>query len=262
MKKEKEIMEYEEAESGFVTLYNYKEPLMPFETGHGFQGTLLFDGKSGKVQCHFCGGWYDYLPRHITLHGLNAETYKQAVGLRQSTALLNEKMRDSRIYTMAGQAKRLNNLKRIKRKRTAKERAEISATLKANPRQTQNEKGTCPFQLLHRLTLLAEKLGRTPKHSEIPYSATLRKVFGSVPEALRRARLEQRKPGSNVSRDYQKTYTDQELIDLLHEFKNTEGRYPYFSDLKRGLLPSWDVYSKHFGSWNKARNLAFPEYAK
>lgn len=54
-------LEYEEAPSGFVTLYNYKEPFMKFKEGYGFQGVLLFDGTSDKIQCHFCGNWYDAL---------------------------------------------------------------------------------------------------------------------------------------------------------------------------------------------------------
>lgn len=36
-------VEYEEAPSGYVKLYNYKEPFMKFNGGHGYQGVLLVD---------------------------------------------------------------------------------------------------------------------------------------------------------------------------------------------------------------------------
>ena len=42
-------MEYEEAPSGYVTLYNYKEPFMPYREGYGYLGVVLFDGETDKV---------------------------------------------------------------------------------------------------------------------------------------------------------------------------------------------------------------------
>lgn len=65
-------LEYPEAPSGFVTLYNYKEPFMPFtdpdtREGFGYGGVLVFDGVSDKVQCHLCGEWYHALGNHGSL---------------------------------------------------------------------------------------------------------------------------------------------------------------------------------------------------
>ena len=101
--KDKE-MEYDDAPSGFVKLYSYKEPFMPFhgagifDIGYGFEGVLLFDGKSDKIQCHFCGDWYDFLPSHIRKeHSIKTSEYKELVGLTSRTALISEKVRTKMI---------------------------------------------------------------------------------------------------------------------------------------------------------------------
>lgn len=114
------VMEHPEAPSGFVTLYHYKEPFMKFEGGFGFQGVLLFDGKTDKVQCHLCGNWMDYLPNHLMReHSMKASAYKDLVGLRQSTALLNEAQREKLIES--GLEKRIKNLK-VRGKKTEEEK--------------------------------------------------------------------------------------------------------------------------------------------
>lgn len=59
-RKADKVMEYEDSPSGFVTLYNYKEPFMKYEEGYGLKGVLLFDGKTGRVQCHMCGAPWAY----------------------------------------------------------------------------------------------------------------------------------------------------------------------------------------------------------
>ncbi len=125
-------IEYEEAPSGHVTFYNYKEPLMKFEGGYGFVGALVFDGYSDKIQCHFCGNWFDALGNHLAReHSMDVEYYKKQVGLNTSTALINEKTRAKLIAN--GMKKRIKNLVNRKGKKvSAATRAKISATLKEN----------------------------------------------------------------------------------------------------------------------------------
>jgi hypothetical protein len=71
-------LEYEEAPSGSVYFYNYKEPLMKFEEGFGFIGALVFDDTTDKIQCHFCGEWFEALGNHINReHNMRAAEYKK-----------------------------------------------------------------------------------------------------------------------------------------------------------------------------------------
>lgn len=108
--REKKEIEYEEAPSGNVTFYNYKEPLMKFEQGHGFIGALVFDTESDKIQCHLCGEWFGHLPSHLAKeHNMRSAAYKDLVGLNQTTALINESMRAKMIAS--GLKKRMKNLR-------------------------------------------------------------------------------------------------------------------------------------------------------
>lgn len=253
-------MEYEQASSGFVTLYNYKEPFMPFENGYGFYGTLLFDGKTDNVQCHLCGGWFNYLPHHLHKeHNMNANDYKTKVGLGMSSALLSESARANLIQR--GLEKRLKNL-RPNRKHSDETREKIKKNNKEgfNRMEYKNKFGTCPLQLLDRLNALAKKLGRTPGTREVGFMDTLRKVFGSYKEACRRAKLEIRKPGANIVRRNRTIFTDEQLIESLRFFKERENRYPTSSDAERGLLiAKSELYRKRFKKWGNALDIAFPD---
>lgn len=252
-KKEKKVMEHPEAPSGFVTLYNYKEPFMKFEQGFGFQGVLLIDGKTDKIQCHLCGGWMEYLPNHLKKeHSMTAAQYKDKVGLRQSTALLSEAQRAKLIAVQLD--KRLQNL-RVQGKKTEEQKEKIRQTQKKNGelREQQNEYGTCPLQLITRLQKIAEKLGRTPMNDEITFCATLKKVFGSTANAMRAARLTPRASGVNVLwRGKQVVYDKGMLLQAIRDFIEANDRDPSWSDFRRDLLPAPHTYKKHFGSWKKA----------
>jgi hypothetical protein len=148
IKKRRELkeMEYEDAPSGYVKLYNYKEPYMKFVGGFGYQGTILFDGETQKIQCHFCGNWYDFLAPHIAAeHNMRASEYKSIVGLNQSTALISEKHREKLIAN--GLNKRLQNLRnRRGKKHSLESRKKIAETLKNRTREKENKSGTCPEQ--------------------------------------------------------------------------------------------------------------------
>ena len=177
-------MEYEEAPSGHVKLYDYKEPFMKFEDGYGFEGALLFDGVSDKVQCHLCGKWYDFLGSHIPQeHKMKTREYKEMVGLRQSTALVSEGLREKLVRN--GMDKRLRNLCNNQGKKMSEETKEkIRQTLKNKTRETENSNATCPAQLLDRLVKLTEKNGGVvPKSDDIPFHPLLVKTYGSLQEA-------------------------------------------------------------------------------
>ena len=82
-------IEYNLAPSGYATLYNYKTPFMPSVSGVGFQGVVLFDSETNKVQCSICGEWFDFLGIHVKTHKLTVKQYKYQFGLNQETALMS-----------------------------------------------------------------------------------------------------------------------------------------------------------------------------
>lgn len=264
MKKLKEI-EYEDAPSGYVTLYNYKEPFMDFHSpitadSFGYEGVLLFDGATDKVQCHFCGKWYESLGPHIGHeHNMLASEYKNMVGLSQSTALIGEKFRQKLIANGQGRFKNL----RPGKKKSEEEKKRIGKTLSTPLRQYQNARGTCPLQLIDRLLARAKELGRTPGRKEINFEEALVKTYGSFNKACEFAGLKTRKPGQTIKNQEKNKHvvknipkrlhiSDKELLSMLRVFKKNNGRDPSSSDCRRGLLPAYGRYAYHFGGLKKA----------
>jgi hypothetical protein len=249
------IKEYN-SPSGYVTLYNYKEPFMEFENGFGYQGVLLYDKIDGTVQCHLCGKWFNSLGHHVNrVHNMKASEYKYKVGLNQSSALISEEYREKMLNRGVTQA-RIEQLEKNRQiiKDNKKERVVVYP---GNSREKQNKTGNCPMQLLDRIKDKATELGRTPTALELEgvvSKKTVVMVFGSMEKAISLAGLQPRKKGEGVS---YKTYTKDEIINIMRNFKETHQREPLMSDSKRGLIPSWSAFVKHFGSFNNAKNEAF-----
>lgn len=182
--KEKKEMEYADAPSGFVTLYQYKEPFMQYKKGFGYEGVLLFDGGTDKVQCHLCGEWFTALPNHLLReHNMRAEKYKEEVGLKKTTALIGEDLRAKLIAQ--GLDKRKKNLTGMKgRHHTEASKAKIRAARIENRRELQNTKGTCPEQLIDRLLKMYQENGnKTPNTKSIQFYEALMKTYGSYKHA-------------------------------------------------------------------------------
>lgn len=228
-------IEYEDAPSGHVTFYNYKEPLMKFEGGFGFVGALVFDGVSDKIQCHFCGNWFDALGNHLAReHSMDVAHYKKVVGLNVSTALINEKTREKLIASNLGKRKK-NLINRKGMKVSAATRAKISATLKENRDEQKNLRGTCPDQLIDRLQKLYLKLGRTPVIDEIPFIEALKKTYGTMKEACMVAGIEYRKIGRNRDYNHIIKHTEKSVIRMMADFYKAQSRWPVKRDIGSGI---------------------------
>lgn len=242
--KSKKIMDYDQAPSGYVTMYNYKEPFMEFEApdwndgkAYGYWGVLLFDGKTDTMQCHLCGDWLEDLQNHlIKEHSIKPNDYKQIVGLGKKAVLLNEKTRAKLIANGLKQAKNLtpgnNHSKRTK--------AKIAKSLKerGNTMEAKNEKGTCPAQLIDRLKKKHHELGRTPTREEVGCSKTIKQVYGSMKEACRVAGIPYRKEGQIIKGSNTK-YSKVFCIKFLRDHYKEYGEFPrhkwYLENGKEGI---------------------------
>lgn len=244
---EKEI-EYEDAPSGYVKFYNYKEPLMRFEQGFGYLGAVIFDGDTDKIQCHLCGEWYGQLAHHLHReHNMNVSHYKDIVGLQQSTALISEGMREKLIRK--GLGKRMKNL-RPGKSPSDETREKIRNTLKKNLPERKNLTNTCPAQLIDRLIKKAEELGRTPTYEEMDCRETLRKTFGSYPKACQMAGLEPIDSHAKIRK-----YTQQTVSKDFRDFFFEYGKWPKRGDMiELNKLGSWE-FARKFGMV-KIRKLA------
>lgn len=233
----KSEMEYEDAPSGYVTLYSYKEPLMKYAQGFGFRGVLLFDGVSEKIQCHLCGEWFGSLPHHLSReHGMFARDYKQLVGLRQTTALLSESARSKLVAS--GLDKRMQNLRNIGRKgkfiMTDEVKEKIRNTLKKNRfvTENQNERGTCPEQIIERLVKMYKENGnKTPSSRMLPFYEAMLMTYGSYKKACEVANIPYNDPLEALARGREtRSISDEDIIEFIFSFYNKENRLPVFSD--------------------------------
>lgn len=225
----KKNIEYPDAPSGFVSLYNYKEPFMKFEKGYGYEGVLLFDGETEQVQCHFCGDWFGFLAPHLKReHNMATTDYKRLTGLRKSTALLSESAREKLVIAKLDNPS--HNL-RPGGKMSEETKQKIRETNVANGkiREQQNEHGTCPLQLIERLKQLYIEKGRTPTNNEITFGESLERVFGSVNKALHIADIPIREPGQTIHKR-KSTYTRDEIVEYVRLFASSHSKLPRFKN--------------------------------
>lgn len=248
-------MEYPDAPSGSVMLYNYKEPFMRYDKGYGYQGVLLFDVEDDKVQCHLCGEWFAYLPNHLHReHSTSAREYKEMVGLSQTTALIGEAQRAKLIETALGR-RTFKNLRPGVAK-TEAEKQKIRETLKKLTVERQNKLGTCPAQLIEKLRNKYHKLGRTPSEKIDGFQKeTYERVFGSWKEACARSGIPYVRPGVNRNYDHvrKSAVVESEVILWIRD-SIVDGKLPKQSDYaKRIAVHKNTVYSalKRYGGWRK-----------
>lgn len=234
--REKTIQDYEDAPSGYVTLYNYKEPLMKFSKGFGYQGVLLFEGKTDKIQCHFCGKWFHQLPRHLKYgHDMSAAEYKNEVGLIQTSALISEKVREKMMAS--GLNERLQNLRnqgRVKTRTLSKEtREKIRQGLirAGNTMEYKNIHGTCPEQLIDRLLTLYKQQGKTPATRTIPFYEALLKTFGTYKRACEVAGITFPDPSEHLTRSRDRRQIPlEEISNFIYDFYTKKLRLPTYTD--------------------------------
>lgn len=246
MEKEKKILEYEEAPSGYIMLYNYKEPFIKFNGGYGFYGVLAHDPKKDLIQCHLCGDWFERLSNHLMReHAMSCDEYKAHAGLEKKTALINEKLRNKLIAHGQNNIKTAkNNFKNNTYERTKEMREKIRATLKRNVMETRNKHATCPAQLIERLKKQAKKLGRTPTSDEVTNRSTLAAVFGSYSDAVKAAGLPY--DGGDPWARRERTWPKEKCIEMVRDLIIKFGKMPTCAELfKMDLKNFYAALNRH-----------------
>lgn len=235
-------------------LMGYKEPLTKVTDGYGYYGTIAYDKSEKFTQCHMCGFFFDNLHLHVALkHDKTTREYKLNFGLPITISLRAPKAKSHQWQTW-------QNLPEEKRKKimaqlsAARERT-MPARIVGKSLYKKNLEGRCPEQLLDKIMVLKAKLGHTPSSIEFvnEYGAgflgSIRLTFGKWSEALKVLGLTVKTPGG------EREYDPNDLIEMLKNFKTEKGREPMTSDTK-GMLPSQQTFSRHFGSFTNAKREA------
>jgi hypothetical protein len=228
-------MDYPEAPSGKVFVGKYVPPFEEVHGGHGFHGILVEDCKSGKLQCHVCGEWFEQLHCHASAkHGLNANQYRARFGLLQSTGLKSKRLRllHSKVMVELRKKNPQNNLKFAKKNKYAGNRKNKPKAL-----ESQNKYGVCNLQIIEKILTLKEELGRTPTLIDLSnrYGAGLMPIlherYGSYITLCRSIGIE---PGvSNFNPKYSREYFIEKALSnepsiRTYTFNENRALYKYF----------------------------------
>lgn len=246
-----------------LDLLNYKEPLAKVEDGHGFYGTLAQTKNRDLVQCHICGDLVENLGTHAWVkHEMRAREYRIKFRLGLRTPLCSDSFSE-KIKTMkAEQWERMTEAEREARRESMRE-AQKKAVRVGNPRSLEalNRDGMCPDQLIEKIQLLADKLGKSPTYKQFEeeyngkYIGAITRTFGSWVGAKRMAGYAPCKTGSKVPHNRNR-YTNDQLLEFLRSAYKEKGTIPTYSDWKRGFLPNYHLYRHRFGGIQKARRQA------
>jgi len=253
-------------EDAYLTIKHYKEPLkkIPKNKGFGFYGCLLNTIDGSKVQCHVCGKLYISLQAHaVQAHKLNSRDYREKFDLTHSTALVSEEERERRKIATIRLFASMTPERRAEIKRMS-----IAGTMRCKKGghrfkirlETKNKRGTCPDQLIAKIQEIAKKMGHTPSLADFidqtggqRFKHLIFTTFGSWKNALKIANLQ---PKEWAVSPYKKRYDDEELLEMLEMFAREHNTMPTATDCKRGLLPSYDVFLRRFGTMENARYKA------
>lgn len=223
---------------------------MPFQAGYGYEGVLAFDPIEDKIQCHFCGEWFITLQHHLRReHSMAVKEYKEKTGLNQNTALISEGLRAKLIAN--GLARRLKNL-RPNLHHSEATKKKIGESLRKNRRETQNIHGTCPEQLITRLRVRYDELGRTPTQDEIRGYDTICKVWGSWKRACEIAGVPWRKPNEKIEPTKSNHKYTREVFTLwIRAFIEKNHTQPLITDFCKAH--SWGALraARSYGGWSR-----------
>ena len=251
-----------------LTLTNYKEPLIsiPKGKGFGYYGTIINTNDGKYIQCHICGKLFTSLPGHILNgHKKKVADYKEEFGLAKMTALVSE---SERFVLKDRYLKWFNSMSEEEKQKFSQTRKDnwkkfIKGRRRGQPGlslEDKNKRGTCPDQLLEKIREVAKTLGHTPSKLEFiqtlgtqRYIHLIYKTFGSWEGAVDLAGFMPKQRGRG---GYTFTYDNEQLLEYLRNFVVVHKKIPTWTDFNRGLLPSYTIYTRRFGSIENAREEA------
>jgi len=242
------------------TLFKAEAPFEPVANGHGFIGILLLDKMEDKIQCHLCGRWFKLLSPHlISKHDTTTDLYKRQFGLPLSFPLCSRGYSQT-VSKLALHPERLKHLARgrdpIRLNRILRARSKKGLTESYKYAQTNaaflNKHGLCHDQMLRRFLIVADTVGKEPSQLELKqhdlrlWSAIFTR-YGNLNTFRKREgfRVIKRAPFQN----------EDSILAAIRSKARLLRRTPNSSDFRVGS-PQLKAILRHFGSWNRALEMA------
>jgi len=144
--------------SGFVNVGKYIPPFEKVKKGFGYKGVVVEDFKTGQLQCHICGGWFENFNSHLRKHNITSNDYRTKFGLSRSTALKSKRirLRQSEVMIALRKGKKYQNVFKRNNLFAGNRKNKLKSA------ETINKYGVCDLQIIDRVLKLKEKLGKTP----------------------------------------------------------------------------------------------------
>lgn len=248
------------------TLFKVVSPLAPVKDGFGYDGVLLREKSTGKIQCHLCGKWFDFLATHVKQkHDCPAEEYRYKFSLPLGFPLCSKKYSEARSdissrpehLSRLGKNRPKNPGRFLRSKKCRKRGAWTSSCLAA-----QNKRGACKAQMYERYIVVADQVGREPSEGDLrkydpPLMGIIVRRHGNLGEFLKSHGLE--------GRPYAPATTKRKIISQLRAFAVEKEKIPVARDFLRGngrKYPAYSTIRRHFGSWRRAMSAAGFEHTR
>ena len=223
----------------------------------GYVGVLLSDKNTNKVQCHICGAWKHALASHIAmLHGISSTEYKKKFGFPKLFPLCSTehsgKMAEAAIVRAADMKKY-----QFKKGHATVNPAKRLATLKqrTDSPSHDNQFNLCKDQILKRINIVGDKVGHFPSQTEMEEhdSACLSGI-------IVRYKTWNNFKQQNTKEDLKlrPLYTKEKIIVKIRDWVKENKRFPVKRDFNKTnyKYPGMNTIRKHFGSWNRALQVA------
>jgi hypothetical protein len=143
-------------------------------SGRSILGGLEYNEERDCVKCHICGRWFRCLGRHLVAgEGIDTREYRDTYGLLLQTSLASPGLSKRRAIVLARNPK-VHYFTRLDHHPSAQSAmtAASAARSKMLPRavrcaENRNLRNLCQPQIRHRLSQLADSLGRVPTAREL-----------------------------------------------------------------------------------------------
>lgn len=235
-------------------LDGYKEPIRKVKNGYGYYGVVIRSKDRERVMSMKDGKFYTAINNaHVNKFGFkNVDEYKKTFGIATTTPLCG--ISRSRLMQEKG-------IKYFERVGASKLKLNRELGIKANknragtrmPLEIRNKRGTCPDQLLDKISSLQKKLKAVPSTGDFRqeygthYLGLLSYYFGSWVNAVKLAGFIPK------SISYPQGFTTEELLERVRIFFENHGYTPLSRHFGTDVLPCARVYRKHWKTLNAVR---------
>lgn len=250
-----ENFELESVFKGALPLTELKSPF------HGVLGDCRRDPITGKLECHFCGKFYDRILQHaLGIHKVSSEQYRKKFGIALHVALVSAKESEkSRETFLSAIALHKNNVKngtcsidKIKLKKKSMNKKKRNHFYAYHCAFFENQNASCDEQLRKRYEVVSEMVEGDPSNSQIAeydkgLLSAIKRKFGTTNKF--------RKKMGYLIRKYNKLVPEIRIISALRNFVRVNHYLPKTKAFLNGT-PNTKTILRRYGSWKKALSVA------